>query len=779
MSELTFMTPAATWDEASPVGNGRLGAMVHGGFPLERIGLNEDTFWSGPADTEPPVIRAGLLEQVRELVRSGRAVAAGDLLRQTQGGDAEAFQPVGDLEILHLVPDEPAVSYRRSLNLRDGVAHVDRDRLHQQVLSSVDHQVVAVRLETDDPAGLHVKLRWVTPQQRASIRAIGSDGLALLLAAPRHIVPNAGVVFDDDRHSIRAAALLHVDSDGDTVVEDGTVIVRGATGITVYIAVRTGFEGWDRPPVRDSEACLALCAQDVSAARTAGWHAIRSAHVAEHRALMDRVTLTLDTPEDRTDLPTDMRLRRRANGEPDEQLAVLAFAFGRYLLAASSRPGTQATHLQGLWNRWVTPPWNCDYTVNINTEMNYWPAETTALAECHEPLLRLVAELAQAGQETARAIYGARGWTCHHNTDLWRITVPVGRGLGDPMWSQWPMGGAWLVTHLAEHWRFGRDLGFLAEALPIATGAALFVLDLLVENADGQLVTSPSTSPENQFHTDDGPASVDIGTAMDRTLARELFEFLIEAETALESAGRLVPPDTKAAIKEAREALPRLAPLQIGAQGQILEWSAEYPEVEPRHRHVSHLVGIYPGRVATADPKLHAAARRSLELRRDAGTGWSIAWKIGLWARLGDGDAAHRLIGEYLTPVEYDSSGHGGVYPSLLCAHPPFQIDGNFGVTAAIAEMLVQSHGIDDGLPVIDILPALPAQWPSGRVTGLRARGGITIVDLTWSDGAPTSLVLSATTDTSVIVRWHDHTHSPHEHHLTLTPTLVPVLPRH
>ncbi|MEV0273743.1 glycoside hydrolase family 95 protein [Hamadaea sp. NPDC050747] len=748
MPELIFARPAAAWEEATPVGNGRLGAMVHGGFPVERISLNEDTFWSGPGDTTVPEVPAGLLDEVRRLVREGAFVAAGDLLRRTQGADAEAYQPVGDLEMT-LVSPEGGGTYRRSLDLRDGVSIVDRGGFRQEVLASAGHQVVVIRLESHGDDGVNADLRWTTPQQRAEIRPDG-DGLSLTVSAPRHVIPwprrDGEVAADDD--SMWAYAVFQLDSDGGEVQTTvDTVSIRHARSATVYVAIRTSFDGWDRPPAKHGYEQAARA--DVDRARQAGWAAVKAAHVAEHRALMDRVTLTVDTEDDRSGWPTDERLERRAAGETDEQLPVLAFAFGRYLLAASSRPGTQPANLQGVWNPHVVPPWNCEYTVNVNAEMNYWPAETTALAECHEPLLRMIGELAESGRATARGIYAARGWTCHHNTDLWRITVPVGLGQGDPMWAQWPMAGAWLVTHLAEHWRFGRDLDFLRQALPIAADAARFVLDLLVENADGHLITSPSTSPENQFVTPDGAASVEEGTVMDLVLARELFEFLIEAEAALGT----VEPGDQAAIEEARQALPRLSPVRIGGRGQLLEWSAERTEVEPHHRHVSHLVGFYPGRASTGDPALEAAARRSLELRRDAGTGWSIAWKIGLWARLRDGDAAHRLIGEYLTPVRSDGQFQGGgVYPALLCAHPPFQIDGNFGVTAAIAELLVQSHGLADGVPVVELLPALPSAWPSGRVTGLRARGGVTIEELTWADGRLAGARLIATVPTTVDV---------------------------
>jgi len=792
--ELVYTDPSTTWAEALPVGNGRLGAMVHGTAPVDRIGLNEDTFWSGPGDTAVPRVPDGLIERVRAEIRSGRYVAAGQMLRATQGADAEALQPVGELEVEFIDPLAWNGVYRRSLDLRDGMARVDRGSVRQEVFASFPHQVIAVRFETDGRGGLALDLGFATPQRRAGIRAVGQDGLALMLAAPRHVVPwprQDGVLWDDDeQRSIRAAAAFQVVAEGeaarvafapDTGRRAGRcdrstkVTVRGARVATVFLAIRTGFAGWATAPTRTAEQCLAQAVRDVERARAAGWPALRAAHTADHRALMDRVTLRLELDEPEPDLPTDQRLLRRAEGKQDEGLCVLAFTLGRYLLAASSRPGTQAATLQGIWNNQVAPPWNSQYTVNINAEMNYWPAETTALRECHEPLLRMVSELAEAGRPAARGIYGTPGWTCHHNTDLWRIAVPVGKGLGDPMWAQWPLAAAWLATHLAERWRFGRDLEFLSDtAMPVCLDAARFVLGLLVEDDDGWLVTSPSTSPENQFRTEHGLASVVEGSAVDLTLVRELLEFLVEGERELAVAGISLPDQDAATMRVVRAVLPRLAPLRIGSDGRLLEWSAEYPEADPSHRHLSHLVGLYPGRVLTADPRLRAAARRSLEVRGDKGTGWSIAWKIGLWARLGDGEAAHRLLGAYLRPVLPTAAGTafegGGVYRSMLCAHPPFQIDGNFGVTAAIAEMLVQSHDVHDGVPVIDLLPALPPQWPGGRVTGLRARGAVCVTELTWAQGALEAAVIEALTRTRIKVRWLGRDGAVRERDLALAP---------
>ncbi|WP_151482034.1 glycosyl hydrolase family 95 catalytic domain-containing protein [Streptomyces albicerus] len=542
--------------------------------------------------------------------------------------------------------------------------------------------------------------------------------------------------------------------------------------MTVFVAIRTGFAGWGTPPRREAEECLRDAAADLADAVALGWPALRARHLTEHRALMDRVSLRLGTTDGQSDLSavaTDQRLVRRAGGAVDEGLCVLAFALGRYLLAASSRPGTQAANLQGIWNDRIAPPWNCQYTTNINVEMNYWPAETTALPECHEPLLDLVADLAEAGRAAARGLYRARGWTCHHNTDLWRIAVPVGKGLGEPKWAQWPMAGAWLSTHLAERWRFGRDVDFLSRtAFPVCVDAARFVLDLLVEDGHGYLVPSPSTSPENDFLTDEGPAGVVAGSTADVTLARELFDFVLEADRELEVAGVARTGQDAAAVEEVRKALSRLAPLREGSDGRILEWPGEPEETEPHHRHLSHLIGLYPGR-SLVGPALQEAARRSLEGRGEGGTGWSIAWKIGLWARLGDGASAHRLLDEYLRPVGPDPDGDpfnggGGVYRSMLCAHPPFQIDGNFGVTAAIAEMLVQSHTVDgDGVPVVELLPALPPRWPDGRVTGLRTRGALRVAELVWSGGSVVSATVEALADTCAEVRWTGRDGTRHE----------------
>ncbi|WP_084718900.1 glycosyl hydrolase family 95 catalytic domain-containing protein [Streptacidiphilus carbonis] len=754
-----FERPALRWVEGFPVGNGRLGAMAWGSPGECRFSVNEETFWSGPRRLEPPVVAPGLIGAVREDLRAGRFVAAGQRLQAAQGRSSEAFQPVGDL-VLRLAGDQ-GVYHGRELDLRNGVARAGWGGVRQEVLASASSGLLLIRLESDDVGGLDGELVWESPQLRQESRPWGADGLALLLTAPSRVGHGADwqPLVEHEDHAMRAAALVRVRVEGGGSAEPGErgLRLRGVRAMTLFVEVRTGFERWDREPARGREECLESAAAGIEAAYGRPWESLRAEHCAEHSERMDRVRLRLHAPGS-SERPLDLRLHARAAGAADEQLAPLLFDFGRYLLLACSRPGplAQPAHLQGLWNDQVTPPWNCEYTVNINTQMNYWAAETTALSECHDPLLRLVADLAEAGRGVAARLYGADGWACHHNTDIWRGSWPVGEGADDPMWSHWPMGGLWLALHLAERWEFGRDQEFLrATAWPVAAGAARFALDLLTEDEGGFLVTGPATSPENRFATPAGPASVDLSTTMDGTLLRELFAFLRDSA---EAAGASADP---ALLERIRVALPRLRPLRADSRGRLLEWHTEREETEPHHRHLSHLLGVYPGRSLT-DPVLRQAARRSLEARGDEGTGWSTAWKIGLWARLGDGASARRLLGVMLRPV-VGGGDAGGVYESLLCAHPPFQIDGNLGATAGIAEMLLQSHG-----GAVDLLPALPPEWSSGEVCGLRARGGVTVERLGWSGGVPTGVRLVAARPTTVRLRWRDARGDLREQQLTV-----------
>ncbi|WP_399552498.1 glycosyl hydrolase family 95 catalytic domain-containing protein, partial [uncultured Cellulomonas sp.] len=464
---------------------------------------------------------------------------------------------------------------------------------------------------------------------------------------------------------------------------------------------------------------------------------LRAEHVADHGALVGRVHLDLGATS-ASALPTDERLRRHTAGTPDPGLAALAFHYGRYLMVAGSRPGTLPLTLQGIWNDAVQPPWSCSYTLNINTQMNYWPALSTNLAECHEPLVRWVGELATAGARTADELYGLRGWTAHHNSDAWAFTEPVGDGTSDPSWSFWPLGGAWLVRHLVDHHDVTGD--FLTPAdRDVLAAAARFALDWLVELPDGSLGTRPATSPENTFVAPDGlPAALSTSTTADLAIVRDLLENVVRLDVGADL------------VAEASAALERFPAERVAADGRLAEWRDDVPEAEPQHRHQSHLYRVHPGTSIDPDqePELARAALATLEARGTVSTGWSLAWRLNLRARLGDPVGAAAMIDAFLRPA-----GKGaGVYRNLFCAHPPFQVDGNLGFTAGVAELLLQSHRTVGGTRELSLLPALPQAWPSGSVRGLRARGGVT-VDLAWDGGVLTAARLVADRDVSVLVR--------------------------
>jgi len=760
-NKLWYNQPANYFEESLVLGNGKIGASAFGGVNSDKIYLNDATLWSGEpvnANMNPEAYKT--IPAIREALKNEDYKLADSLHRKVQGSFSQSFAPLGTL-FINFKHDGAPQNYYRELNISEAISkttyEVNGVTYSREYFISNPDQIMIIKITSSKKAQLNFDINFeslLKYKTKTDDNTFKINGYAPYHTEPsyRGDMPNA-VLFDEKRGT-RFTTLIKINNlDGKLVTTDSSLGIKDGSEAIIFVSIATSFNGFDKNPSTEGLNDTDIALQNLTSSFAKSFSELKSGHLKDYQTFFNRVSLDLgDTYA--PDLPTDERLRRYAKGMEDKNLEILYFQFGRYLLISSSRTKGVPANLQGIWNPYIRPPWSSNYTTNINAEENYWLAETANLSEMHLSMMDFIGNVAATGKITAKTFYGVGGWTACHNSDIWAMSNPVGDfGQGDPVWANWNMAGAWLSTHLWEHYLFAQDDDFLrTKGYPLMKGAAQFCLEWLVEDDKGDLITSPCTSPENRYLTPEGYAGATFyGGTSDLAMIRECFEQTIKASVILN-----IDEDFRAKIQQA---LARLHPYQIGKNGNLQEWYYDWEDADPKHRHQSHLFGLFPGHQITPlkTPEFAKACRKTLEIKGDETTGWSKGWRINLWARLHDGNHAYKMYRELLHYVEPDGvkttyERGGGTYPNLFDAHPPFQIDGNFGGSAAVIEMLVQSSEDE-----VRLLPALPDVWESGSVSGICTRGGYEI-SMEWNNKLLTKLsVIAKKGGTTTLISGNSH----------------------
>lgn len=736
-SILSYNKPAEYFEESLPLGNGKMGASVFGGTNQEKIYLNDITLWAGePVDSSDINYDAyKYIPQIREALENEKYRKADSLNKFVQGAFSESYAPAGTV-FINFENIEEVSNYNRKLDISKAVSNLsfmsNNVRFCREYFISNPDKIFVIKLNSSKKESLNFSVFFeslLKYKTTTSENSLVIKGYAPFHAEPsyRGNMPNA-VMFDESKGTRFSSIISIANTDGEVLCTDSNISVKKASFAEIRISLETSFNGFDKNPATEGADDFSIAEKNILNAKNKDYKTLKQAHIADYKSFFDRVDLCLGKTN-APDLATDERLKRYSEGNEDKNLEILYFQFGRYLMISASRTNAVPMNLQGLWNPYLQPPWSSNYTMNINLQENYWGAETGNLPEMHKPLFSFIENLSKTGTETAKYFYNCRGWTSCHNSDIWAMSHPVGDfGKGDPCWANWNMSGPWLCTHLWEHYLFNRNIDFLRDtAFQIMKGSAEFCLDWLISDKDGFLITSPSTSPENLFLTPAGYAAATLyGATADISIIRELFQQFLKAASILNIEDDFT--------KRVRIAIEKLLPYKISADGHLQEWYHDWADIEPTHRHQSHLFGLFPGHQISiyTTPKLAQACKKTLEIKGNETTGWSMGWRINLWARLGDGNRAYTLLRrllKYVEPDERVGGFHGGgTYPNLFDAHPPFQIDGNFGGSAAIIEMILQSN-----TDTVFVLPATPDCWDNGCIKGVRTRTGAEINSLCWN----------------------------------------------